>query len=712
MYNGQAVSLKSLESGLVELVFDLQGESVNKLNNQTLKELGEVVALLADAKDVKGLLITSAKPAFIVGADITEFQDNFALSAEELKAWINKTHATFNALESLPYPTVAAVNGMALGGGFELALSVDFRVLSSDARIGLPEVNLGICPGWGGTVRLSRLIGTEAALQWMMTGKPQKAATALEMGAVDGVADTAELREAAIAMLNAAVAGDVDFAHNRERKQQPQVDSLAARTELLDTCEKYAKKLDSNYPAAGEILNAVCTHATMPMADALAVEVEAFATLAQSDAAQSLVGLFMNDQLLKKKSKAWCMQADAVEKSAVLGAGIMGGGVAYQSASTGTPILMKDIREEALDLGLKTASKLLDRKIDKGRMDAAGKAVVMDAITPTLDYNEFGSVDLVVEAVVENPAIKAAVLADVEGTVAETAVLASNTSTISIDTLAESVARPEQFCGMHFFNPVHLMPLVEVIRGSKTSDQTVARTVAYATAMGKTPIVVNDCPGFLVNRILFPYFNAFNRLLIDGVDFQRIDRVMEAFGWPMGPAYLADVVGIDTLVHADHVMQEGFPKRMGHDAEVIAEALLAADCLGQKNGKGFYEYGVDENGRRFKEPAGIARELIATRAKQSIEISDQEIIDRMMIPMCLESVRCLEDGIVDTATEVDMGLILGLGFPRFRGGALRYIDTIGLQTFAEKAEANAENGPLYMLTDGFKARLRDNRTFY
>ncbi|MDI3326877.1 fatty acid oxidation complex subunit alpha FadB [Pontibacterium granulatum] len=708
MYNGQAVSLKSLESGLVELVFDLQGESVNKLNNLTLNELSEVVAQLAVDKDIKGLLITSAKPAFIVGADITEFQDNFALSAEELKAWINKTHATFNTLESLPYPTVAAVNGMALGGGFELALSADFRVLAADARVGLPEVNLGICPGWGGTVRLSRLIGTEAALQWMMTGKPQNASNALKLGAVDGVAGSTELRAAAIAMLQAAVAGDVDFAHNRERKQQPLVDSVA----LLDMQEKLAKKLDSNYPAAGEILNAVCTHATLPMADALAVEVEAFVTLAQSDAAQSLVGLFMNDQLLKKKSKTLCKQADAVEKSAVLGAGIMGGGVAYQSASTGTPILMKDIREEALDLGLKTASTLLDRKIDKGRMDAAGKAVVMDAITPTLDYNEFGSVDLVVEAVVENPAIKAAVLADVEGAVSETAVLASNTSTISIDTLAESVARPEQFCGMHFFNPVHLMPLVEVIRGSKTSDNTIARTVAYATAMGKTPIVVNDCPGFLVNRILFPYFNAFNRLLIDGVDFQRIDGVMETFGWPMGPAYLADVVGIDTLVHADHVMQEGFPERMGHDSDVIAEALLAADCLGQKNGKGFYEYGVDESGRRFKEPAGQARELIAERTKQRIDISDQEIIDRMMIPMCLESVRCLEDSIVETAAEVDMGLILGLGFPRFRGGALRYIDTIGLQVFADKAAVNAENGLLYALTEGFKARLKDNRTFY
>ncbi|WP_372832373.1 fatty acid oxidation complex subunit alpha FadB [Pontibacterium sp.] len=712
MYNGQAVSLKSIDTGVFELEFDLQGESVNKLNNLTLKELGEAVSLLAETKNVKGLLVSSAKPAFIVGADITEFQSNFALTAEELKAWINETHKTFSAMENLPFSTVAAINGMALGGGFELALCTDFRVLAADARVGLPEVNLGICPGWGGTVRLSRLIGTEAALQWTLTGKPQKSQVALDQGAVDCIVASDVLRQEALSVLHAAMAGEKSYAKNRARKQQPLVDSLAVRTELADLSEKYGKKLDPNYPAAGVILASVIQHSTLDFAEALNVEVDGFTSLAQSDAAQSLVGLFMNDQLLKKKSKRWCKQAAPVKQSAVLGAGIMGGGVAYQSASSGTPILMKDIREEALDLGVKTASKLLDRKIDKGRLDNAGKAVVMDAITPTLEYNEFWAVDLVVEAVVENPVVKAAVLADVERAVPDDAVLASNTSTISIDSLAESVARPEQFCGMHFFNPVHLMPLVEVIRGSKTSNQTIARTVAYATAMGKTPIVVNDCPGFLVNRILFPYFNAFNRLLIDGVDFQRIDRVMEQFGWPMGPAYLADVVGIDTLVHADHVMQEGFPERMGHDADVIAEALLAADCLGQKNGKGFYEYGVDDSGRRYKEPAGLARQLIADRMTQSLDISDQEIIDRMMIPMCLEAVRCLEDGIVETATEADMGLILGLGFPRFRGGALRYIDTQGLDVFAAKVEANKQHGALYQLTDGFKAQQAEKRTFY
>ncbi len=708
MYNGQAVSLKTLGSGLVELVLDLQGESVNKLNALTLNELSEVVKQLSEDASVTGLLISSAKPAFVVGADITEFLGMFSLPDAELHQGISKTHDLFSRLEALPFPTVAAINGMALGGGFELALSTDFRVLASDARVGLPEVGLGICPGWGGTVRLSRLIDTASATQWMLSGKPQKAKAALELGAVDRVVDAAELRAEALALLQSAVNGEVDHLANRQRKQQ----ALENGAEVEAAAEQMAKKLDPNYPAPLQILKLVSTHATLPFDDALKAEVDGFVALAKTDAAASLIGLFMNDQLLKKKSRDWIKQATPVHKSAVLGAGIMGGGVAYQSASTGTPILMKDIRDEALDLGVSTATGLLNKQIEKGRLDEAGKAAVLSAITPTLDYDAFGDVDIVVEAVVENPAVKAAVLADVEKAVPANAVLTSNTSTISIDQLAKSVARPDQFCGMHFFNPVHLMPLVEVIRGSQTSDETIARTVAYAAAMGKTPIVVNDCPGFLVNRILFPYFNAFNRLLVDGVDFERIDRVMEGFGWPMGPAYLADVVGIDTLVHADHVMQEGFPNRMGHDADVVAEALLDAQHLGQKNGKGFYEYGKDENGRRFKKASAVAQELIDARIKGRVELTDQDIIDRMMIPMCLEAALCLEDGIVDTPAEADMGLILGLGFPRFRGGALRHIDTLGLEEFARRAEAHQANGPLYQLTEGFKARLAEGRTYY
>lgn len=712
MYQGQALRLIKLDSGLVDLELDLNGSSVNKLNQQTLTELSEAVAVLKDSPEVKGLLISSAKSAFVVGADITEFVESFSMSDEQLTSWVSKTNDLFCELENLPYPSVAAINGMALGGGFELALSADFRVLADNAKVGLPEVNLGLCPGWGGTVRLSRLIGITDALAWTVAGRPQKAAVAKASGAVDRVVSADTLREESLELLKQAVNGDICYTENSARKQQQRRDSDALAEEVQQLQQSYARKLNPDYPAATTILAAVSKHIALPFEAALAVETASFVKLAKSDAAKSLIGLFLNDQMLKKQAKSWLQQARPVQQSAVLGAGIMGGGVAYQSASTGTPIIMKDINDDALQLGSKTATKLLDKQIEKGRLDETGKARILDLIKPTLNYNDFTAVDLVVEAVVENPKVKVAVLADVEQHVSERAVLASNTSTISIDLLAESVQRPEQFCGMHFFNPVHLMPLVEIIRGSKTSDETIATTVAYAATMGKTPIVVNDCPGFLVNRILFPYFNGFNRLLLDGVDFLRIDRVMEQFGWPMGPAYLADVVGIDTMVHADEVMQQGFPERMGHDGETIVEALLAADCLGQKNGKGFYQYGVDESGRRFKEASGLANKLIVARVNQSVEVTDQEIIDRMMIPLCLEAARCLEDGIVGTAAEVDMGLILGLGFPRFRGGPLRYIDTVGLDEFARKVQQHQQHGGLYQLPEDFVARQKSGMRYF
>ncbi|MGI1668683.1 MAG: fatty acid oxidation complex subunit alpha FadB [Neptuniibacter sp.] len=710
MYQGKTISVKRIGEELVELNFDQVGSSVNVLNELTLNELSEAIILLETSKRIKGLLICSAKEDFILGADITEFSDKFSLPEEELKVWVNKTHEVFNRLENLPYPTVALINGMALGGGFELALAADFRIGSRKCKVGLPEINLGICPGWGGTVRLSRMISPKLALQWILTGKPQNAESALNAGALELVVSSEVLRDEAISFLNDVIAADTMYLKKRNIKCCEKSGWNTDSAVVQQLKKEFSKKLDPNYPAASAILELVCAHLELPANEALFLEIDTLISLAKSDAASSLTGLFINDQILKKKTKSYSVKASPVGKAAVLGAGIMGGGVAYQSASTGTPIVMKDIQEEALRLGVKTASALLDGEIKKGRMDNLGKAVIMDDITPSLNYSEFSGVTMVVEAVVENPTIKKSVLAEVEEKVTEDTILASNTSTISIDTLATELSRPELFCGMHFFNPVHLMPLVEVVRGSKTSELAIANTVAFAVTMGKTPIVVNDCPGFLVNRILFPYFNAFNRLLQDGIDFRRIDRVMETFGWPMGPAYLADVVGIDTLVHADKVMQEGFADRMGHDGDVIAEALHEAGFLGQKSGQGFYEYGTDVSGRRYKEPSRFALELCASDS--AIEINDQEIIGRMMIPMCLEAVRCLEEGVVETPAEVDMGLILGLGFPRFRGGALRYIDTVGLDVFIANAKSNQEHGALYSVPVSLSDRAKANRTFF
>lgn len=712
IYSGNSLSLAVDAQGIAELHFEREDAPVNKLDRQTLHELSNAVELLQKEPNIRGLLLTSAKPDFIVGADITEFGENFALNDLAFKAWLRQTHRLFNLIENLPYPTVAAINGMALGGGFELSLCCDYRVLADSAQVGLPEVNLGIYPGWGGTVRLPRLIGLQQGLDWMLSGRPQKAANALAAGAVDRMVPAGQLQLQAHSLLLELLESGQDYQRERVHKWTPITLDQVALQQLLDF-SKQIDRLDArNYPAPKTLLELVRHHAPLSFEQALEAEVEAFPALAKGPTARSLIGLFLNDQLLKRKARKAVAQARPVAKAGVLGAGIMGGGIAYQSASSGTPILMKDINGEALELGLREADRLLGKQQEKGRLSDDKRAAIFNSIEGTLDYDDFETVDLVVEAVVENPAIKASVLAELEQSVTAGTVLTSNTSSISITQLAESLQAPENFCGMHFFNPVHAMPLVEVIRGAKSSQDTIATTVAYAASLGKIPIVVNDCPGFLVNRILFPYFNAFNRLLRDGVDFQRIDRVMEAFGWPMGPAYLADVVGLDTLIHADAVMVKGFPERMGHDGETIIEAMVRGGQLGQKNGRGFYRYGVDDNDRRFKEPESAVHELVGSMVSGTPEISDQEIVERMMIPLCLEAVRCLDEGVVESAAEVDMGLVLGLGFPRFRGGPLRYIDNLGLEVFHAQVEKHQRQGPLYQVTLGLSQRLLLKKTFY
>lgn len=713
IYEGKAITVKALESGIVELKFDLKGESVNKFNRLTLSELRQAVdAIQADAS-VKGVIVSSGKDVFIVGADITEFVDNFKLPEAELVAGSLEANHIFNAFEDLQVPTVAAINGIALGGGLEMCLAADYRIMATTARIGLPEVKLGIYPGFGGTVRLPRLIGSDNAVEWIAAGKENSAEDALKVGAVDAVVVPELLMAGAVDLIKRAISGELDYKAKRQPKLEKLKLNAIEQMMAFETAKGFvAGQAGPNYPAPVEAIKSIQKAANFGRDKALEIEAAGFAKLAKTSVAQSLIGLFLNDQELKRKAKAHDEIARDVKQAAVLGAGIMGGGIAYQSAVKGTPILMKDIREEAIELGLNEASKLLGNRVEKGRLTPAKMAEALNAIRPTLSYGDFAHVDIVVEAVVENPKVKQAVLAEVEGQVREDAILASNTSTISINLLAKALKRPENFVGMHFFNPVHMMPLVEVIRGEKSSEVAVATTVAYAKKMGKNPIVVNDCPGFLVNRVLFPYFGGFARLVSAGVDFVRIDKVMEKFGWPMGPAYLMDVVGIDTGHHGRDVMAEGFPDRMKDERRSAIDALYDANRLGQKNGKGFYAYETDKRGKPKKVADAGVLEVLKPIVYEQREVSDEDIVNWMMIPLCLETVRCLEDGIVETAAEADMGLVYGIGFPPFRGGALRYIDTLGVAEFVALADRYADLGPLYHPTAKLREMAKTGQRFF
>lgn len=706
-FKGKAFSICELQNGIYEVRFDLQDSSVNKLNQLVLSELEQVVEELEKAQDIKGCVFSSGKSVFIVGADIPMFFPLMQKPNAEIESWMATTHDLFNRIQNLPFVTVCAVNGFALGGGLEFALASDYRVLSSDAKIGLPEVHLGIFPGWAGTIRLPRMMDVAKAFEWVCTGRHISPAEAKENGLAETVVDdAAQLLTAAQEVIERA---DHNLQALREAKSSS-VSLSAEQQSAIDTMRTKYEKSSAHYPAPMKAIDCMLDHLPMNAADATAVEVKQFVELLKTDSAQNLLWLFLNDQMANKAAKSYAKQVEPAESSAVIGAGIMGGGISYQSALKKLPVVMKDINQEALDLGMQEATRNFDRLVKKGRMSEEQKQQALSRITPTLEDSAVENADIIVEAVVENPDIKKKVLAGLEQQVAADCVLASNTSTISISDLAEALDKPERFCGIHFFNPVPIMPLVEVIRGKQSSDETVARAVNYALRLGKKPVVLNDCPGFLVNRVLFPYLNAFQLLMRDGADFQQVDKVMEQFGWPMGPAYLMDVIGMDTVCHASDVLAEGFPDRMNLGFEMTAETLFKAGKLGQKSGSGYYDYQKDDKGRPHKVVDNDVYALIG--CEQIKSFSDQEIIQRMMIPICLEMVRCIEEDVVASAAEADMSLIWGIGFPRFRGGALRYIETVGIQQFCKDAEQYQQLGAMYAIPELLKQKSESKESFF
>jgi len=711
IYSGKALSVDVLPSGIAILVFDLEGSSVNKFNEETLRELQQAIAALQTA-GVPGLILSSAKSTFIVGADITEFTSKFVEGEQAVYNWLVEANKIFSDLEDLPFPTVTAINGIALGGGFEVAIATDYRVATENAVVGFPEVKLGILPGFGGTVRTPRLLGADNANQWISSGSHTKAKQAFAEGALDAIVSEELLIAAAEKIVEQCNEGKLDHKKVRTQKTSP----LTLTPIELNVAFETAKGMvvaaaGPNYPAPITAVSVMQEAASMERAAALEVEHKGFVKLAGTEVSANLVQMFLNDQFLGGLAKKQQAAARPISKAAVLGAGIMGGGIAYQSALKGTPIIMKDIAQEGLDMGMAEARKQLEKQVAKGRMDANKMFGILSGIEATLSYDDIDKADIVVEAVVENPKVKQAVLAELESLVSDDTIIATNTSTISVDELATVLKRPENFCGMHFFNPVPVMPLVEVIRGASSSDETIATTVAYAKKMGKTPIVVNNCPGFLVNRILFPYFGAFSKLISDGANYKQIDKAVERFGWPMGPAYLLDVVGLDTAVHAQAVMADGFD-RMKLDIDTVIDKLFEQKNLGQKSGSGFYLYEADKRGKPKKLPNKATEELAASMAASQKQFEDQEIIERMMAAMSMETIRCLEDGIVSTAIEADMGLVLGIGFPPFRGGALRYVDSLGLSQFCDIADKYADLGELYHPTEKLRAMAASKETFY
>ena len=710
LWSGSTLRIVECAPGIAELCFDRTGAAVNTIDQTLLDELDEALVQLAARDDVRGLLLTSAKDAFIAGADITVLWDmHRQWPADQIAAFCRRMQRSFTLIEDLDMPSVCAINGFALGGGLEVALCAHFRVLADDAKVGFPEVGLGILPGAGGTVRTPRLAGLPVALAWIVGARNHRAAAALDAGVVDQLASPDALRDAALQMLRQAADGEIDWRARRTRLKG----GFARDDAALAAARADLGKLSRHQPAAPAVVDWLERSASMDQSAALDGEEAVFTRLVKTPTVGAMVSMFLSGQSLNQKLRKQGGAARQVNKAAVLGAGIMGGGIAYSTAVKGTAVVLKDIAQEQLDLGIGEAWKLLGKLVAKARMTEEQAHAVLASIEPTLTLDGFDSVNVVVEAVVENLGVKQSVLAEVEAATPADTILASNTSSLAITEIASALQRPENMVGMHFFNPVHMMPLVEVIRGDKTSDQAVATAVAYVRAMGKTPLVVADCAGFLVNRLLGAYFTALNHLIRDGADFVQIDRVMETWGWPMGPCYLLDVAGLDTLDKAMKYLGAAYPDVMAPPFPTVIQTLAEAGRYGQKTGAGFYKYEPDSKGRPRRSADPEVRDLIAgIQADGARDFSDQEILDRMMLAMILEAGRCLDEHVVESAVEVDTGMRLGTGFPLHHGGPLWLADQLGLPAILERCDRLIAIGGLYVPGEGLRKKARDGSRFF
>ena len=699
-----------MTDGIAVITFDLPNESVNKLSRAVKDEFVALVARLERDTTVQGAVLISGKPdVWIAGADIEEFlQLKTAADAERLS---RDGQMLLDSIERMRIPVVAAIHGACLGGGLETALACRYRIATDHPKtiLGLPEVQLGLIPGAGGTQRLPRRIGLTQALDLILTGKHVRAQKAVKIGLVDELVHPSILRSVAIARAR-------DVAEGRRRSERGggglkgfvlEGNPAGRALVLRKAREQTLAKSRGNYPALIAAIDAVAAGYDRGTAHGFREESRLFGEMAMTDVSRQLIFLFFATNELKKDPgvepahfpnlPVSAFEPLPVEKLAIIGAGFMGAGIASIAVQHGTLVRLKDADHARVAKGYAAVRDVLKERLTRKQITKVQYSDYMALLGGTVDYTGFGNVDLVIEAVFEDLAIKHQVLRETEAVISPTAIFATNTSTIPIAQIAQASSRPERVLGMHFFSPVHKMPLLEVITTAETHPQVTATAVAYGKKLGKTVIVVNDGPGFYVNRILSPYLNEAAILLDQGVAVDLIDKAIVDFGFPVGPITLVDEVGLDVATKAGKIMAEAFPDRM-QPAKSI-QAVVGAGRYGRKSKKGFYTY--DKEGKKgdvdpsvyglFLAPGSVpaAPSIVTGNASEPAgppEMSSVQIQQRTVLAMLNEAVRCLSDGIIRSPRDGDVGAVFGIGFPPFRGGPFRYMDTLGIQIVVQRLE--------------------------
>lgn len=637
--------------GIAMITFDREGSAANLFDRATLEELDGLLSGIAADASLKGLLIRSAKPSiFIAGADLKVL---FTAQGEELKSLIEHGQNTFNRLEDLKVPTVAAIHGACVGGGLELALACDWRIASDSkkTKIGLPETQLGILPAWGGSTRLPKLLGLPTALPLILSGKLLAAKAAKHKGVVDAVVPEEHLEVFALGWIQKgkrrlakrwALHNPLSVAIIRKKAR----DSLFAKTRGL-------------YPGPAAALEVVTSAVSRSRADSLRAERDEILRLAPLPATAQLMRLFFLQERAKKHRHVTA-EPRKIERTAVIGAGVMGSGIAYWLSTRGLPVVLRDVSPQAIAAGLKGIGKLYREATDRRVLTPTESARGLDRIHASSVPVPLDRCDLVIEAAVEELEIKKKIFADLSRRVSPETLLATNTSALPVHELGAVIDRPERLLGLHFFNPVHRMQLVEVVRAPSTSDETLATGVAFVRSIGKLPVVVKDSPGFLVNRILMPYLVEAARLFEQGADPEALDKEMLDFGMPMGPLRLLDEVGLDVAVHVARTLAAAFPGRM--QVPEMAVKLVEKGHLGRKSGKGFYRY---EGHRSSPDPEALALRSGSTPLPAGTR-------DHLAGLMTAEAERCLAEGVAEHADDIDLAMVLGTGYAPFRGGPMQF----------------------------------------
>lgn len=712
-----AFQLQKNENGIATLTFNLPGEKVNKFNIPVIKELEGVIDSIAKDSSIKALKIVSGKEdIFIAGADLHSFEpafDNPSI-AEEI---IHTGHRVFKKLSALPFPTIAVINGGCFGGGTEFALSCTYRVVSDNPKtvIALPEVNLGIFPGWGGTQRLPRLIGLVEGLNMVLTGKSVPAVKAYKLHLADAIFAWQFLDEKSDEFIKQILTEEGKKKVLARRQQQSLSSKLMQNNPLgralvfHQSKKAILEKTHGHYPSPLIALDLIKSTYTLPLDEGLKKEADTFVEKIPQGFvnAPNLISLFFTQEAVKKETGApEGVKGKNITSAAVIGAGTMGAGISWLLADHNIFVRMKDISWDIVGKGIGFVlgyfkKGLKAKKITRFELDRR-----FQFISGTIDYSGFEHSQIVIEAATENLDLKKKIFQEIEANVKPDAIIASNTSSLTITEMSEGMKHPERFIGLHFFNPVNKMPLVEVVAGKTSTPEAIATAVSFCKKLGKTPLVVGDCHGFLINRIFMQGANEFMLMLEEGYSWEELKKQALDYGMPMDPFELADEVGNDVSYKVGKTFESAYGERM-RPAKIL-ELMTNKQLYGKKNGKGFYIY---KGSKKTVNPE--IKDLIQQVGRIKSNLPNEDIIPRFIYGMVNEASRCLEEGIISRPDYLDLGLLMGIGFPPFHGGLLRYADKVGLQNVVGTLK-RFENqlGPRFKPSAFLEQKAQSNGKFY